>query len=467
MKKKRWIILIIVLAVVVLSVPAALFCLGVFNGDNNDEYVYYSATEVSSDGDELTDKGVKKQLGVDDVSYIMSLVLKDTGDCGIYMLDQGFLGTWEEADNTITVKALPKKLELQKKWGNLEYATEFNGNDIVVKLERVDSTPECFAKHPEYTFGLKYNSKDTAALNNFMLDGNYYISNGKLYGKFFNKDGKSILGSCELSGGNKPEIGNVSALAPGGNAKFITENNGYLYYLWAADGKESICRVSMDGGDPEVLREGECDYVQVRYGKVYFTNENFRLCSMKLDGKKEHVVIDKAVFVPYVVDKNWIVYQDDADGEHLHIGTLDGKYDVSFTGERSYTWTVIDRDMYYASTTDEKDAVKHKCQLHKLNTVDFKNLADENAVGTEISDGFMGDVFAVNKDSVFGGDGESVALKDWKTINNTLYEMSNQPVHLLYLSNKYKITGATDGAGNFITVNLTNLKSGKDCSIIK
>ncbi|MCQ2546175.1 MAG: DUF5050 domain-containing protein [Clostridia bacterium] len=457
----------ILLILVVISIPMMIFTWHVTKADIEGEVVYYSATEVTSDGNELTDEGVKEQLGIKNVSFVMSLILKDSGDCGIFMIDQGALGTWKENDDGITLNALPEKLSLKDEWGKLVFETEYNDRNIRIVLERMEKMPSCFADYPEYTFGFKYSSKDTEALNSFMLDGIYCISGNTLYGKFFNEKGESALGYSKIKSGKEPKLDKAKILVSGGNAKFITKVKDNLYYLWATGGSESICRISEEGGDPEVLREGECDYVQVRFGRIYFTDAANRFCSMKTDGTDEKTVIDKAVFMPYVVDRNWMIYQDDADGERLHIGTVDGKYDAVITGERSYTWTISGRDMYFTSTADKTDAVKHKCRLHRLDTTDFKELADNNAVGSEAADEYMGDVFAVNRKAVFGGDGERVSLKEWKTIGNSLYGSSTQKLHMLYLSDRYIIRGSTDGMGNFSSIELKNLKSGKSCSIIK
>lgn len=44
---------------------------------------------------------------------------------------------------------------------------------------------------------------------------------------------------------------------------------------------------------------------------------------MGLDGKNKETVLDKGVFYPYQVSSKFLIYQDDADGETLHVYNME------------------------------------------------------------------------------------------------------------------------------------------------
>ena len=97
---------------------------------------------------------------------------------------------------------------------------------------------------------------------------------------------------------------------------YLTEHDGYIY---ATENSEKIIRVKAGGSKVETLYEGECQYMQVTEDGIYFTDKDCRFCRIGMDGGDKTTVIDKAVFYPYFVAENMILYQDDKDGESLYM----------------------------------------------------------------------------------------------------------------------------------------------------
>ena len=423
--------------------------------DDGRNYQCYVAENVSVDGDELTEKGVKKNFGLDSLSDVMTVYLKDSGDCSIILMGQGDMGTWSENNDIITVDAVEKQLKMKKNFNRLIYTAENDGKEMRFVLKKAEKLPDSLKMNPEFTYGLKYTKRDTTELSNFMLGGQYVIADGAIYGKFFDlsQGGENTVFATSALGG-----GDYRVLSKGGQAKYLTASNGYVYYKWVpANGDtESICRIPIEGGDPEKLREGVCDYVQVRFGKVYYTDGQNRFCSMTPEGKEQTVVIDKTVYMPYVVEKGWVIFQDDADGEKLHIAALNGLYERAITDKRSYGWIIWGRYLLYTGTTDTTDRARHMCKMYRMY---IGNLEMMDEVSVISGKGKLGDTFAVNSSIVCGGDAVSVPVQKWKDLSNNLYEGKYYENSLMYLSDRYMITGQINESFAFKGLTLTDLKN--------
>lgn len=453
---------------------------------------YYVSKEAKLDGEDLSGKALEKALGVKKISETMSIYLKDTGDCGIRVFFQeqlpnsknGLLGSWKNTEDGVAItiagtkdkeegdenkqSAVKNQIILEDSWNTLKYNATYHGKKLEIVLEKAEKMPEYFKEHPELTFGFDYNNKETQALSNFMLDGQYCEYKGKLYGKYFNED------LCTLSVGNLKQgsadsseqetaslnIDGIKQLVEGGQAKFLTVYKEHLFFLWVPtdDTKEEICSMPIDGTKIKILAKGDFDYLQLRYGKIYFTNNKYRLCSMSTEGKGKKIILDKEVYMPYVIEQNWLIYQDDADGEKLHIATIDGKYDRAITNERTYAWTIKGRNLFYTSTSLSEDDAKHKCKLHKLKLDSLKTLTsdqmpkietDKQDSALEVAENEMGDSFAICNKTLYGGDGKFTTLNKWNSFGNKLFEDTPQTDYLLYVSKKIRVSGLTDENLNF------------------
>ena len=430
--------------------------------DDGKSYQCFVAESVTADGKELTNQGVRKQFGLNSLADVMTVYLKDTGDCSIILQGKGELGIWSEEEDIITVDAVKEKIRLKRNFNRLIYTTDYKGEEIRFVLKKADKLPGIFRKNPELTYGLQYSQKSTTDLTNFMLGGQYVAANDTIYGKFFDlkQNGENTLLASSTVDSNNYEV-----IAKDGQAKYLSIYDGYLYYKWLPDkkGEESICRVSLEEGTPETLRTGSCDYVQVRFGKIYFTDEQHKFCVMTLEGKKQKVIIDKVCYMPYVIDRGWVIYQDDADGEKLHLATVNGLYDKAITDKRSYCWTIQGRVLYYTGTKEESEDARHKCKLYKMYIGNLEKMED---IDVKEGQGELGDVFAMNRMIICGGDGEYRTVVEWTKLANTLYDGSYFENSLMYLSDKYMITGQINESFVFNGITLKELKTGKTFDLL-
>ena len=262
-------VVIIVLQLVFIFGIAAVFAYYLLESIDNEgkDYQCYVAVNVTADGDELTDEGVKQVYGLNSLSDVMTVYLKNSGDCSIVLMGEGDMGTWSKKNDIITIDAVKKKLRMKKNFNRLIYKTEDEGQELRFVLKKTKKLPASLRKNPEFTYGLKYTKKDTRDLSNFMLGGQYAIAKDTIYGKFFDlrRGGENTVFASSGTDGNKYQV-----LAKGGQAKYLTVHKGYLYYKWVPSNGdvENVGRLSLEEGSQEVLRKGDCDYVQVRFGII-------------------------------------------------------------------------------------------------------------------------------------------------------------------------------------------------------
>lgn len=455
--------LILILVLIVLFFVTAGFAVILLNCYYETETTgFYVTKEVSYEGTSMTDSEVRKELGVEEVSEIMNLYLKDTGDCGVYLMNQYKSASWnEKEEGSIEIILGTRRITIVNNIKGLELTGDYQGREIDIVLEKTEKVPECFQQHPELTFGVKYSNRDTRDICNFVLDGQFLLKGDRLYGKSFSGD-ECIFGYCTIEDkSNGITIGDFQALEKGGQAKFLNMNEEYIYYLWApSDGStESIRRINVETGKSKIIREGNIDYLQLKYNKLYFCDENYKFHKMNKDGSDDEIIVEKEIYVPYVIDKNWLVYQDDRDGERLHLKKMGSDYDRALSSERTYAWTIVDKTLYYASTGDKVDENKHRCRLHKLALDSLKIAENTDKLETETSRKYMGDSFAIDGKLIFGGDGSCGQLDSWENYSNELYKNSGQGNYLVFVDGKYIILEKMTGNGAHVEFVLKNIKS--------
>ena len=96
-------------------------------------------------------------------------------------------------------------------------------------------------------------------------------------------------------------------------------------------------------------------YLQVYDNALYYADSKFRFMKCKLDGSDPQVVLDKAVYYPWVIDDEWIIYQDDADSETLHLYSVEKKYDTAITGAASEAPVIDGSTLWYTEPKGKND----------------------------------------------------------------------------------------------------------------
>ncbi|MCR5522121.1 MAG: DUF5050 domain-containing protein [Clostridia bacterium] len=204
---------------------------------------------------------------------------------------------------------------------------------------------------------VKFSNKDTALMSNYMNKGRFAFSGSWIYGyKYVNN--KAALSKFKQDNSEESVL-NLDA------PYYINIIDGWVYFLGHkhADKTYAIKKVRLSGDDDTTLVRAKDGFVLLFMfivdNKIYFcevkddSDENIStFCRCDLDGKNRETLMEKAVYYPYVIN-DCILYQDDKDGEKLHICNMDGSNDRVLIDRHVYRYIVYDSKIYYESA-DEK-----------------------------------------------------------------------------------------------------------------
>lgn len=262
--------------------------------------------------------------------------------------------------------------------------------------------PAPIANNPWKTYNIDFSAEDSCNMSNFNAQGRYCVADGFVYG---------LSHSVSLSGtfaatpfemkGDFPEFGEPISLDDRGLAYYINQYEDYLYYI--LDFTE-ICRVHPDGTGRETLYSGECDYLQIHEEKLYFTDGNFHFVSADLDGTNVTKVVEKEVYYPYFIATDWIIFQDDADGESLHLYNVGFKTELNITYEPSFSPIISGKYLYYLSHAEEG---------YLMNQID---MSDPDMFACDMADGTIADyLYLIDGEEIYTINNNHVPLSDWKS----------------------------------------------------
>ena len=108
-----------------------------------------------------------------------------------------------------------------------------------------------------------------------------------------------------------------------------------------------------------VLGEGEKEQiaknvaeVKVRDGRLYFTDGDYHYVSTDMDGEDLKTIVEKEIYYPYFICSDWMVFQDDADHESLHIYNTTYGTEVNITDTPSHSPILDGKYLYYVDAED-------------------------------------------------------------------------------------------------------------------
>ena len=271
-------------------------------------------------------------------------------------------------------------------------------------LKRQDKMPDMLASDPWVTYAPDFDAEQTAAMSNFMAFGNYLIEDNMLYGLTHSQSLDGSLGATPFHmKGDFPEF-EETAILDEGFANYLCKDGDTLYYIL---NHEKICRVNTDGSDAKVLYEGACDYLQIHEGRLYFADEDYRFVSTDLDGGDLQTVVDKEIYYPYFICSDWMVFQDDADDESLHLYNTTHGTELNITYVPSYNPILDGHYLYYADATEEGYFL---CRVDMSDPDTF--LFDGSELPLRES-GFM-----IDDKYFYATNNNSVAKEDWKKLTD-------------------------------------------------
>ena len=387
--KRIWVLLLTL--ALVFSVTA---CGGGGGGETAEEEPTpcYVMDSMVVDGEEMTKDDLKELMGIEDPGDYMSFYLAEGGKAFVVAGGEMNTGAWEEKDGDIVLKESNEKdaqtMVLKKDGDTLTY--EEDGNKLV--FVRTDEMPASMKLDALSLFDPDLSAEEQEAMNTYMLNGSYDFDGGKVYGHFF-KDTKACLGVREYQE-ESSKMGELTVLDENCVPTCVTVSGDYVYYIrMDRDSEEkTLCRVKKDGGDPETLVEETCDYAQVVGDKLSYTDKDGKVVLADLDGKNGKVVVDKECYYVYWLDKDFLLYQDDADDETLHVYYAPAGTDGRLTDTRSLCPVISGKTLWYVKDegADGKD--------YRLAKMDLKTKKEE------VSEETLSDAsFLIRDDAMFLG----------------------------------------------------------------
>jgi len=213
---------------------------------------------------------------------------------------------------------------------------------------------------PYESLTIDFTPAETAAMSTFMSGGRYAVVGNSLFGEAFDSNAQVEFVRIDLTtNGSFAEADGHVVLDRGVAPSFVTVYGDDVYYI---RGGEGIYKVSRSGGEPQAVVPDAADYLQIHGDKLYYCDTSYAFCRADLDGGNVTTVLDKEVYFPYFVNDTWLIYQDDADDESLHLRHVMSGEDITLCPIPTYSPVIFGSDLY-CETVAGDDAVLAKIDM--------------------------------------------------------------------------------------------------------
>ena len=204
--------------------------------------------------------------------------------------------------------------------------------------------------------------------------------------------------------GDFPEFDETAILDGNGRANYLCKEGDTLYYIRDF---EAVCRINTDGTGAKVLYEGACDYLQVHEGRLYFADENYHFVSMNMDGGDFTTVVDKEIYYPYLICSDWMIFQDDADDESLHLYNITHGTELNITYIPSYNPILDGHYLYYTEPVEDR---YYLCRI---------DMSDPETFLFEGSDlPLRESTFMIDDEFIYTTNGISIEKENWQKLTD-------------------------------------------------
>ena len=307
-----------------------------------------------------------------------------------------------------------------------------------VKKVKVSAVTSGAAEQREAdTYKISLSSEETLRMSNYMLSGRFIHEKKLLYGSRHDAAGQPYLCRMKYTAGQSGMyVRETEILEQAVDAQYLALDGSWLYYLRESlsDGKTDICRVlSAEGASTEtqVLYDAPCDFLTLRKGRLYFTDAENHLLSMKEDGTDlKTELADKEIFYPYLLTDDLLLFQDDADGESLRMRYLPTGFELRISQGRVFSYIVKGSELWFLRAGEGEG---EKCRLCRTDLNEFLSgfdpLARPDAAFVftiEEADSFMGPVFSINGDHINASNFRAEPIGNWKAISDNAWEKGFQ-----------------------------------------
>ena len=402
---------------------------------------FWVCTGLDMGDGEVMDAEAIQSLFQTGADSIMSLRLREDGRAYVLYFGECMGGTWEETDTGFDVRIGGEDGEILSfyDWGDgtVDLSVEDENAAFDFTLSKSETVPQAFEDAPLALLDVRFTPEQARDMSNFMQTGRYIILDGKLYGYYSKSasDRRLIRYDYDPTQPKESRLTGFQELAKGETPCYLQTANGYLYYIcWSANGN-TLRRIGMDGSDKTVLYDKDCDYLQICGDTMYFTDENHHLVSADLDGQNITTLMDKEVYYPYCLGDGWFLFQDDADGESLHIANVLHSYDQRISEDKVYGCVLEGNYLYYVDVHD-----------YENNTGNLTRL-DLDTLETEVSDTVMHNTVLISGGRIWSASyGISEETENWMRLEDGSWD--NMGYTVIYMGEDTQICWYIDENGD-------------------
>ena len=295
-----------------------------------------------------------------------------------------------------------------------------------------------------------YDGSQAMDMSNWINYGMCLIVDDVFYGRFIVKGEKSVQFVAMGLRNDGAAIRSTAwiMLDPDSFPEKIQRQGTTLFYIRCERGTGrniGVGRVNVDGSDRRVLYDGDCGYLNLLGDRLYFTNGDGRFVSTDLNGGDLRIELDREVYYSDLLDENWLLFQDDADNESLHLLYRPGEIDLKLNDEPSYNPILCGSRLFYTV----KDAATGADKLACIDLAAFEAVYEEErgckvpvftAEHSELS--FGGEYFVEGALMWPANRFPPKAVEDWKSLEDDAYQ--NYRVVMRYLSGDYCVEECLD-----------------------
>lgn len=322
--------------------------------------------EVTDNGKKLDKDTVKTMFG-NDFSSIFKMDAYGDGQVELTLMEEESAGSWIQKEG--------KTYEISFSGSETEdsdgMTAKLDGDRLVVTFTE-SYTSDDKEQIMEMNFIMKYLGKKSRLvegwdvtldddevydMSNAMVGGAFVEADGMLYGDYGGKEsGKGAFTAAKIKDGN---LEDKTIVVKNAKVSCLSVYDGDVYGILD---NEKIVKIEAGKTKAKTLYEGTCDYTQVTKDGICFTDENNQYCKIDLKGKNKETVLEKEVYYTYQVSSEFLIYQDDADGETLHVYNMKNGTDTRISDTVSYE-PMLCGDYLYFYTPGSGEDMEYMCRV--------------------------------------------------------------------------------------------------------
>ena len=251
---------------------------------------------------------------------------------------------------------------------------DFDGLEGTQTQDVVDAVSSVRRYTPFMDFSAAGDIAQTGAMSSFMQQGHYAAAGNIVYGHVFDSKGAVEFARIDLAPkGDSYEVQGHKIIEKGVWPSYISLYGDYVFYI--RSGKGIWCALR-DGSSPKAVIDDAVEYLQVKGDRMYWCDSNYRLKTVDMttlvsviEGKNDleggeidlqeniDTVFDKEIYYAFMLNEDWLIYQDDADHESLHLRHLKTGADTAVTGFPGHGPVMYGTDLYFKAVQGDVETL--------------------------------------------------------------------------------------------------------------